>query len=52
MSILVSGSLALDHLMVFPDRFKDHILPEKIATTSRRTPRISIATVFGARRFT
>jgi adenosine kinase len=30
MSILVSGSLALDHLMVFPDRFKDHILPEKI----------------------
>jgi adenosine kinase len=30
MSILVSGSLALDHLMVFPDRFKEHILPDKI----------------------
>ena len=30
MSILVSGSLALDHIMVFPDRFKDHILPDKI----------------------
>ncbi len=30
MSILVSGSVALDHIMVFPDRFKDHILPDKI----------------------
>jgi adenosine kinase len=30
MSILVSGSLALDHVMVFPDRFKDHILPDKL----------------------
>ncbi len=30
MSILVSGSVALDHIMVFPDRFKDHILPEKL----------------------
>ena len=30
MSILVSGSLALDHIMVFPDRFKDHILPDKL----------------------
>ena len=30
MSILVSGSLALDHIMVFPDRFKEHILPDKI----------------------
>jgi adenosine kinase len=30
MTILVSGSLALDHIMVFPDRFKDHILPEKL----------------------
>ena len=25
MTILVSGSLALDHIMVFPDRFKDHL---------------------------
>jgi adenosine kinase len=30
MSILVSGSLALDHIMVFPDRFKNHILPDKL----------------------
>jgi adenosine kinase len=30
MSILVSGSVALDHIMVFPDRFRDHILPEKL----------------------
>jgi adenosine kinase len=30
MTILVSGSLALDHIMVFPDRFKDHILPDKL----------------------
>ena len=30
MSILVSGSVAIDHIMVFPDRFRDHILPEKL----------------------
>ena len=30
MSIVVSGSVALDHIMVFPDRFKDHILPDKL----------------------
>lgn len=30
MSILVTGSLALDHIMVFQDRFKNHILPDKI----------------------
>ena len=30
MSILVSGSVALDHIMVFPDRFRDHILPDKL----------------------
>jgi adenosine kinase len=30
MTILVSGSLALDHIMVFPDRFKDHILADKL----------------------
>jgi len=32
MSVLVSGSVALDHIMVFPDRFRDHILPEKLHT--------------------
>jgi adenosine kinase len=30
MSVLVSGSLAIDHIMVFPDRFKQHILPDRI----------------------
>jgi len=30
MSILVSGSIAVDHIMVFRDRFANHIQPEKI----------------------
>jgi len=30
MTILVSGSLAIDHIMVFPDRFKHHILPDRL----------------------
>ena len=30
MTALVCGSLAYDHIMVFPDRFKNHILPDKI----------------------
>src|SRR5262245_20876159 len=30
MSVLVTGSLALDHIMVCPDRFKNHILPDRI----------------------
>jgi len=29
MSILICGSLAYDTIMVFPDRFKNHILPDK-----------------------
>lgn len=29
MSILICGSLAYDTIMVFPERFKDHILPDK-----------------------
>ena len=32
MPVLVTGSVAIDHIMVFPDRFKNHILPEKIHT--------------------
>lgn len=28
--MLVSGSLAFDHIMVFPGHFEDHILPDKI----------------------
>ncbi len=30
MSALICGSLAYDTIMVFPERFRDHILPEKI----------------------
>lgn len=30
MSLLICGSLAFDNIMVFPDRFRNHILPEQI----------------------
>jgi adenosine kinase len=30
MTALICGSFAYDHIMVFPDRFKHHILPDKI----------------------
>lgn len=30
MSILVTGSVAVDHIMVFEDHFKNHILPDKV----------------------
>ncbi|HEC12799.1 MAG TPA: carbohydrate kinase family protein [Acidiferrobacteraceae bacterium] len=30
MSILVCGSFAYDTIMVFPDKFKNHILPDKV----------------------
>ncbi|MEX0950882.1 MAG: carbohydrate kinase family protein [Gammaproteobacteria bacterium] len=30
MSALICGSFAFDNIMVFPDRFKNHILPEKV----------------------
>lgn len=30
MSILVSGSLVYDHIMNFPDSFKNHILPDQL----------------------
>ncbi len=30
MSVLICGSMAYDHIMVFPDKFKNHILPEKV----------------------
>jgi adenosine kinase len=32
MSILVTGSIAVDQIMVFQDHFKNHILPDKIHT--------------------
>ncbi len=30
MTVVVSGSVAFDHIMVFPGHFEDHILPDKI----------------------
>jgi adenosine kinase len=30
MSVLICGSLAYDHIMVFHDHFKNHILPDKV----------------------
>ena len=30
MSVLICGSFAFDNIMVFPDRFKNHILPDKV----------------------
>lgn len=30
MNALICGSMAFDNIMVFPDRFKNHILPEQI----------------------
>jgi adenosine kinase len=30
MSVLVTGSVAIDHIMVFEDHFKNHILPDKV----------------------
>jgi len=30
MSVLICGSIAFDNIMVFPGRFKEHILPEQI----------------------
>src|SRR5690606_41631616 len=30
MSALICGSLAYDTIMVFPDQFKNHILPDKV----------------------
>jgi adenosine kinase len=34
MSVLITGSIAYDYIMVFPGYFKDHILPEKIENIS------------------
>lgn len=34
MSILICGSLAYDNIMVYPDRFRNHILPEQLHVLS------------------
>jgi adenosine kinase len=33
-SVLITGSIAYDYIMVFPGHFKDHILPDKIEKLS------------------
>ena len=30
MKILITGSIAYDTIMVFPDRFKNHLLPDQL----------------------
>jgi adenosine kinase len=47
MSILVSGSVAFDHIMVFPDRFRNHILPEKLHILNVSFNITSLKTHFG-----
>jgi len=47
MSILVSGSVAFDHIMVFPDRFVQHILPEKVHALNVSFNITSLKTHFG-----
>jgi len=47
MSILVSGAIALDHIMVFPDHFKHHILPDKLHTLNVSFNITSLKTHFG-----
>src|SRR5690242_4916083 len=34
MRVFVTGSIAFDYIMVFPGRFRDHILPEKMHVLS------------------
>ncbi|HPO59774.1 MAG TPA: PfkB family carbohydrate kinase, partial [Anaerolineaceae bacterium] len=34
MTIVCTGSIAYDYLMVFPGHFRDHIIPEKLETIS------------------
>jgi len=34
MSVLISGSLAYDYIMAFPDTFKNHIMPDQIHVLS------------------
>ena len=47
MSILVSGSVALDHIMVFPDRFANHILPDRVHALNVSFNITSLDTHFG-----
>lgn len=46
-TIIISGSLAHDHIMDFPGLFKDHILPTKIHSLNVCFPLSKINTSFG-----
>ena len=37
MRIFVTGSIAFDYIMVFPGRFRDHILPDKMHVLACRS---------------
>jgi adenosine kinase len=47
MSALICGSLAYDTIMVFPDQFKNHILPDKVHILNVSFPRAAHAREFG-----
>lgn len=47
MAILISGSVALDHIMVFPDRFSNHILADKVHALNVSFNITSLKTHFG-----
>jgi len=47
LSILVSGSIAFDHIMVFPDRFANHILPDQVHALNVSFNITSLDTHFG-----
>ncbi|MGH0029778.1 MAG: carbohydrate kinase family protein [Myxococcota bacterium] len=47
MTTLISGSVALDHIMVFPDEFSKHILPDKVHALNVSFNITSLKTHFG-----
>jgi adenosine kinase len=47
MTTLISGSVALDHIMVFPDEFSKHILPDKVHALNVSFNITSLETHFG-----
>jgi adenosine kinase len=47
MTTLISGSVALDHIMVFPDHFSNHILADKVHALNVSFNITSLKTHFG-----
>lgn len=47
MRLIVTGSLAFDHIMVFRDQFKNHILPEKVHMINVSFPVENLKKEFG-----